>query len=563
MVEAIIDISEAVEIAPRIWWVGSMLPQGRFQSHVYLVEQGDQSVLIDPGSALNVNDVMRKIESVVGLHNVRWIVCSQADIDVVAALPQLVARGLHPEATIVTHWSNESSIVHSGTSLSHWLIEEHHWRLELKDRTLEFRLTPYLPAAGSFSTFDQKSGTLFSSKLFGGFAEDQSLYLGPQDDFSSIRTFHEYYMPSREILTRAVHQVRELTILRIAPQIGHVIPEVLVAPIMEMLEHLECGVFLLTRNDPGLNFLLAANQTIHDVIHTMVREQNFSTVAAYLAGVASKTLSAEYFELWAGGDERWFQFDQSDSFAGHFAQPPDDVVSVLRGWASSTGRRLVLPLTSPKSGKIDGVMVWGFREPRVLSEASMSVLSQIISLVEVGLEREILHRSLDLERTEWHMQAIHDSLTGLYNRVSLEDSFHRLAAFDDRNLSPQMAALLIDIDYFKRVNDMFGHAAGDVVLQRVAKAISQSVRPSDLVFRYGGEEFLVLMSNVDPTTAIKAAERIRGCVANSGVEVPTVSVSVGVALRYPGEVHQPLIARADQALFLAKSNGRDRVEIAL
>lgn len=563
MTDVPIDTFEAVELAPRIWWVGSMLPHDRFQSHVYLVEQGDKSVLIDPGSALNADEVMRKIDSVVGLHNVRWIVCSQPDVDIVAALPQLVERGLHPEVAIVTHWRNEASIVHSGTPLGYWRIEENHWRLELEDRTLLFLLTPYLHFAGAFCTFDQESGTLFSSDLFGGFGEDQSLYVASVDDFDSIRAFHEHYMPSREILTHAIHQVRELPIQRIAPQHGHVIPQELVAPIMEVLENLECGIFLLARNDPGLTFLLAANRTIHDVINTMVREQNFSIVATYLAGLASETLSAEYFELWAGTEARWFQFDQSDSYAGHLAEPPDDVASVFRGEASNNGTRLVLALKSPVSSQIDGAMVWGFRERRVLSEATMTVLSQIISLVEVGLEREILRRSMDLERTEWHMQAIHDSLTGLYNRVSLDDSFHRLASFDDRNLTSQMAALMIDIDFFKRVNDTFGHAAGDVVLQRVAKSITQSVRPSDLAFRYGGEEFLVLLSNVDPTTAIRAAERIREHVADSGVEVPSVSVSVGVALRHPGEVHETLIARADQALFLAKSNGRDRVEIAL
>lgn len=563
MTSAPSDTSEAVELAPRIWWVGSMLAHDRFQTHVYLIEQGDQSVLIDPGSALNVDEVIRKIDSVVGLHNVRWIVCSQPDIDIVAALPYLVDHGLHPEVAIVTHWRDEASIVHSGTPLGFWRIEDHHWRLELEDRTLLFRLTPYLHFVGAFCTFDEESGTLFSSDLFGGFGEDQSLYVASLEDFDSIRTFHEYYMPSREIVTHAIHQVRDLPIQRIAPQHGHVIPQELVAPIMGALESLECGIVLIARNDPGLAFLLAANRTIHDVIDTMVREQNFSIVAAYLADLASETLSAEYFELWAGTADRWFQFDQGDSYAGHLADPPDDVASVFNGEASNTGTRLVLALKSPMSRQINGAMVWGFRERRTLSEATMTVLSQIISLVEVGLEREILRRSMDIERAAWHMQAIHDALTGLYNRVSLDDSFYRLASFDERNPTPQIAALMIDIDFFKKVNDTFGHAVGDVVIQRVAKSITQSVRPSDLVFRYGGEEFLVLLSNVDPTSAIRAAERIRERVGNSGVEVPTVSVSVGVTLRHPGEQHGALIARADRALFLAKSNGRDRVEIAL
>jgi diguanylate cyclase len=135
-------------------------------------------------------------------------------------------------------------------------------------------------------------------------------------------------------------------------------------------------------------------------------------------------------------------------------------------------------------------------------------------------------------------------------------------ALDDRNETAQVAALMIDIDLFKRVNDTYGHPTGDRVLQHVAQAITQSVRPSDLVFRYGGEEFLVLLPDVDHTTALTAAERIRSRIAHPAKECPDVTVSVGVARRHAGEDHEALVARADLALYQAKSNGRDRIEVA-
>lgn len=540
-----------------------MIPTDKFQCHVYLIEQGDQSVLIDPGSRLVVDEVIRKVDSVVGLANVRWLVCSQPDADVVSAISKLEEHRLHPEVAIVTHWRNEASIVHTGTSLPFWRIEEHHWRLDLEDRTLRFVLTPYLHFAAAFCTFDEESRTLFSSYLFGGFNGGDSLYMSSVDGLDTIGQFQEHYMPSRDILTHAIHQLRELPIGMVAPQHGRVIPERWVDPVFELLENLECGIFLIARDDPGLAFLLAANRTIHEVINTMVREQNFSIVAAYLADLAAHTLSAQYFELWAGTEDMMFQFNQSDSYAGHLEVPPTDVSAVLHGEASGAGQRLILPLKSKVTDQIDGAMVWGFRERRTMSEATMAVLGQIINLVEVGLEREVLRRSADLERTAWHTQAIHDSLTGLYNRVSLDDSFHRLASFDDRNAGPQMAALMIDIDLFKTVNDTFGHAAGDLVIQRVANSISHCVRPSDLTFRYGGEEFLIFLSNVDATTAINAAERIRRRVLDASDDLPAVTVSAGVALRKPSEQHETLIARADQALYRAKNNGRNRVELAL
>lgn len=551
----------AVELAPRVWWVGATVTAAPTACHVYLIEQGDHSVLIDPGGALGAEQIVRNVDSIIGLQSVRWLVCSQPDADLVGAIPKLVEQGLHPEATIVTHGRIESHLVHCGVELGFWRVEEHFWRLSLDDRTLQFVLTPYLHFAGSFATFDEVSGTLFSSELFGAQPPGSALHVTSLAYLDSLRTFHECYMPSRDILGHSLQQIRSLALQRIAPRRGSIIPLNLIEPILEMLEHLECGIFLLARDDPSLALLLSANRTVHEVINTLVREQQFSVVAAYLAGLASQTLGAEYFELWAGSEGALFQFDESDGYAGHPADPPSDVAAVLSGGAAPTGVRLILPLNSPISQRIGGAMVWGFRERKILNKSTMSVLIQIIGLVEVGLEREVLHRSTDLERAAWHTQAIHDPLTGLYNRVSLEDAFLRLASFDDRNATPQIAALMIDIDHFKRVNDSWGHATGDLVIQWVAQSITSSVRPSDIAFRFGGEEFLVLLSNVDVATARRAAERVRLRVAATSEELPDVAVSVGIALRRVGEARTTLIERADEALYLAKRNGRDRVEV--
>lgn len=198
-----LDTSRAIELAPRIWWVGALLPGDQFQCHVYLVEQGDQSVLIDPGSALTAADVVRKVDDVVGVRNVRWLVCSHTDPDIIAAMPMLVAHGLHPEAAIVTHWRDRALIRHFGVDLPYWLVEEHDWRIQLEDRALRFLFTPYAHFAGAFCTFDETSGTLFSSDLFGGFADDHTLFATSMDYFEQMRAFHEHYMPSGEILAHA------------------------------------------------------------------------------------------------------------------------------------------------------------------------------------------------------------------------------------------------------------------------------------------------------------------------------------------------------------------------
>jgi len=558
-----LDTSRAIELAPRIWWVGALLPGDPFQCHVYLVEQGDESALIDPGSALTAGEVMAKVDDVVGVENLRWLVCSHSDPDIISALPALVARGLRPEAAIVTHWRDKALIRHLGVDLPYWLIEENGWRLELEDRALQFLFTPYAHFAGAFCTFDETSGTLFSPDLFGGFVDDDhSLFATSMAYFEQMRAFHEHYMPSGEILAHALAQIRQLPVRTIAPQHGLVIPEELVTPLTEELGQLECGIYLLARDDPDLRFLLSANRTVRDLVETLVRQPEFSVVVAQLAETAERLIGAERLELWARTGSTTLQFDRANGFAGRTADPPADVLAALSGATPAVGPRLMVPLLSPSSASVSGMAVLEFGDTPALNRPTRALLEEICGLVEVGLERELFRRAADIDRDAFYDQAIHDPLTGLYNRQYLADAARRLCALDDRTLRPAVAALMIDLDHFKAVNDGFGHSVGDQVLRHVARSILEGSRRGDIVVRYGGEEFLVLLAGVDQKIAQSVAERIRTSVGEPGGTLPRVTASVEVALRDQGEPFDRLVERADEAMYLAKAAGRDRVGVA-
>ena len=203
-----------------------------------------------------------------------------------------------------------------------------------------------------------------------------------------------------------------------------------------------------------------------------------------------------------------------------------------------------------------------FRDTPTLSEPTRVLVEKIFGLVEVGLERELFRHVANFDRATLYEQAVHDQLTGLYNRQYLDDVARRLCARDDRNPSPAVAALMIDLDHFKAVNDTFGHSVGDQVLQHVARSILDGARLGDIVVRYGGEEFVVLLSGVDLATAHAVAERIRESVAEPDDDRPSVTASVGVALRDHGESFERLVERADKAMYFAKASGRDRVGVA-
>ena len=153
-------------------------------------------------------------------------------------------------------------------------------------------------------------------------------------------------------------------------------------------------------------------------------------------------------------------------------------------------------------------------------------------------------------------------MTGLYNRNYLGEALHRLCATKDRPGGARVALLMIDVDHFKQVNDIWGHQIGDKVLAAVAGAILHAIRPDDIVVRFGGEEFVVLLADIELHAAQSIAERIRASIAQTGEGLPEVTASVGVALRLPGEQCDSLVGRADQALYRAKAEGRDRVTVA-
>ena len=163
-----------------------------------------------------------------------------------------------------------------------------------------------------------------------------------------------------------------------------------------------------------------------------------------------------------------------------------------------------------------------------------------------------------------------DVLTGWDNRRYLMVRLHEELARARRDQAG-LACLMLDVDYFKNINDTFGHAAGDAVLRELAQRIETQVRASDVAARYGGEEFIVLLPNTATSAATLLAERIRSAISESAIVLPdgetaTITVSIGIAEVHPSSdnndlktLGDSLIARADVALYAAKSAGRDRV----
>ncbi|GAB4504166.1 MAG: histidine kinase N-terminal 7TM domain-containing protein [Anaerolineales bacterium] len=228
-----------------------------------------------------------------------------------------------------------------------------------------------------------------------------------------------------------------------------------------------------------------------------------------------------------------------------FAQEPH---SHIRSWMG-------IPLAV--RGQVIGLLAIDSMHLNRFTDEDVKMAVAFADQVAIALENARLYE-------EAQNMALTDALTGLYNRRGLFEIGRLEFSRARRNKRP-FSALMIDIDYFKRVNDLHGHAIGDQALQGLAMHLNRITRDIDIVGRYGGEEFVVLLSDTPLDAAQEIAERLRATVEKSSLPTDSghlrVTISVGVAASSPETPDlETLIARADQALYKAKHRGRNRVE---
>jgi diguanylate cyclase (GGDEF)-like protein/PAS domain S-box-containing protein len=190
----------------------------------------------------------------------------------------------------------------------------------------------------------------------------------------------------------------------------------------------------------------------------------------------------------------------------------------------------------------------------------------LISLVVDVTERTRVEREMRALQERLREQAMHDALTGLYNRRYLEETLGRELILAEREVHP-IGIIMADLDHFKKVNDHYGHLAGDKVLRIFADLMKRHARGSDISCRYGGEEFLLVLPGMAEESAVERAEQLRSEMAAApisyGASAIAVTASFGIAT-FPrdGRTGDDLIAAADRALYVAKAAGRNRVSIS-
>ena len=199
-----------------------------------------------------------------------------------------------------------------------------------------------------------------------------------------------------------------------------------------------------------------------------------------------------------------------------------------------------------------------FRRKQAFSDQEQGNLESILSALLYPMRNTLLYRAAT-------QSALRDPLTDTGNRIAMDQTLQREIEMSRQHLQP-LSLLMLDIDHFKHVNDNHGHSAGDEVLKAVAGSIKHQLRNVDMVFRFGGEEFLILLSNTGREAAAMVGERLRFAAqeqdyAADGKSIE-LTVSLGCSTLLPGESADSLLRRADNALYVAKRAGRNRLAMA-
>jgi diguanylate cyclase (GGDEF)-like protein len=294
------------------------------------------------------------------------------------------------------------------------------------------------------------------------------------------------------------------------------------------------------------------------------RAENIAMLAPVRAGKNKAVLGQPFHELVFDLQTTLDVGSQLEAFSAHLAgSVPHD------GWAYrhpqgelvlAEGRGQLHSCSYQLQLEEFDLGLWQATRAFPFSAAELATIEAFLCRLVYPLRNGLMYRQALLS-------AYLDPLTKTRNRAALAASLQREWELARRHGQP-LSAIMLDVDHSKAINDHYGHAAGDAVLAQVAASIGQSMRGSDLVFRYGGEEFLILLASTDESGALQMAERMRSALEQHDFRSPEgeslrVTASLGVSALDVDDSKEDLVARADRGLYRAKREGRNRVRLAL
>ncbi|WP_456325340.1 oxygen-binding di-iron domain-containing protein [Desulfonauticus submarinus] len=576
------DWSQPIELAEDIFWVGAKIPEDMFQCHVYLLRQGNESVLFDPGSLLTFEETLKKIRSLIDPHQVKYFICHHQDPDITACISQYEKLFPREDRLVVTHWRTQMLLKHYNWKANFYLVDEHDWCLKLcTGRILKFIFTPYVHFAGNICTYDPKTKVLFSSDIFGGMVSKDTIFIENQSYFEDIKIFHEHYMPSKETLIYALNEISQLDLNLIAPQHGYILSRQWIPLILDYLKDIECGFFKFSKNTKDIGLLSKITNFFHETITALIDYNSFENILTHFQHLLFQFFEINFFAVLAFTEleyifyrpgtkrKKYLIHRDKSSKLEDLSKRLEKEEFLLIGTEELTPyvqtkdcqQYIVLPLFL--AHKKLGLAFLGFKDKPSSIVKEKKFLQKFSAILTHLLSKEINIIQAEKEKEEFYNLAVKDQLTGLYNRFYLNMQMKELISNVIRYNIP-LSIILFDIDHFKKVNDTYGHFIGDKILKSLAKFLKNSLRYGDTIIRYGGEEFLLILPYTYQKDACDIANKLRRKVEQQHFKINrlelNITISAGIAFwKSKKKSFEELICQADKNLYKAKKNGRNCV----
>jgi len=582
--KTVMDVNEPIEIAEDIYWVGYDIPNDPFQCHAYLINNKDESVLIDPGSKLTYEVTRKKILKITELKNIKYFICHHQDPDIVACMQDIFDEIGTENRYVVTHWRAWALLKHYNWNVKLYEVEEHMWKLKLESRLLRFIFTPYMHFSGAFCTYDTKTKVLFSSDIFGGFTDKFELYAKSADYyFEKMKPFHEHYMPSSAIVNHGLDNIEQYKPINlIAPQHGSIIKKEYIDRIMSQLRQLKCGLFEDFNNTNNVRRISDLNSVLDEIIRIISYNESFFKVIDRIITSLNKFYNIDYIKVYLADDSKK-EIIVMDSQSSTVSVINDDlkaknminIANYLKEGAifyQDSSFHLMFDIkdicyifpVKDIQGEVQGVCCIALDNNNVNIKEDLEIMKKFEILISMAALKERDIFLLENQNRELYSESIKDALTGLFNRKYMNMFLHKELERSKR-FNEHLSAVMFDIDHFKNVNDTYGHLAGDIVLKKIAQTMKNAVRSIDIPIRYGGEEFLLILPNTGKRNAYIVAEKIRKNIEDAEVKYEShtikYTISAGVSSSEDGAEKNmnQLILLADQRLYKAKESGRNRV----
>lgn len=487
------------------YWVGSRELADKLQCNPYLLVDGDEAVLFDPGSILDVEDVYKNICALISPEKVKHVVIHHQDPDLASAIPLLEAKGMR--FTVVAHWRTWSIARFYGIQSQVYLVDEHGYFLTLvSGRKLQFIQTPYLHFPGSIVTYDRQAKFLLSSDLFGAFAPAWALYAG-EDYMEGMKTYHEHYMPSHEILGPVMNIFSHLEITAILPQHGSIISKDIPLYI-SALENLECGSFIkpLKRGGEDIgNHKSAAEKLILRFSALFGKDSTEALVTR--VGIAYDFRSKLIIDAPMSGIDLWNTLG--------------DAVYLIKG---HPGLTVLEPFAKTLASEysIAVPMIYD----TLLQEAKRNTEQLGVKIAELQEINDKLAQAADMSREN----LTRDMVTGLYNETYFRNFIAEEVALSvglDETDGDVLAVIGID-EGMARIEYQYGPAEVEAIIKGIGQIIVDSSRVSCPAFRLHGTTFALWLPHSTIQMANEVCDAIRRAVENSKSFIELVRVSVGL-----------------------------------